>query len=82
MTSRKVTKCLLGNILEEVDMSQIELSRRTGIHKSQISSYVNTRYGKTMELAHARKICKVLGIDNPYDLYEWSDNVTSRRTDD
>ena len=72
MTYPKVTKCLLGKYLDYHEMSQAELARRTGINKSQISAYINMRYNKTMELAHARAICEVLGIDDPYKLYEWS----------
>ncbi|MFK4304299.1 transcriptional regulator with XRE-family HTH domain [Paenibacillus sp. RC254] len=77
-----VIKCLLGNLLDDVEMTQAELSRRTGIHKSQISAYINMRYNKSMEIAHARRIAEALGVENPYDLYEWNNGQPSGRTDD
>lgn len=77
-----VTKCLLGDILEDKDIKQIDLARKTGIDKSQISQYVNMRYDSPMNLAHARTIATVLGLASPYDLYEWIDVPPSRRTSD
>ncbi|KAF6658914.1 helix-turn-helix domain-containing protein [Paenibacillus polymyxa] len=76
------TKCLLGHLLKNSGLTQAELSRRTGIHKSQISAYVNMRYGKTMEIAHARSISMVLELPTPYCLYEWTEEHPSGRTDD
>lgn len=75
-----VTKCLLGEILEDLDIKQIELAKKTGIDKSQISQYVNMRYEKPMNLAHARTIATALGLASPYDLYEWKEVPPSRRT--
>lgn len=76
------TKCLLGHLLKNSGISQAELSRRTGIHKSQISAYVNMRYGKTMEIAHARTISAALDLATPYSLYEWTETQPSGRTSD
>jgi transcriptional regulator with XRE-family HTH domain len=77
-----VTKCLLGKHLDNAGLKQIDLARRTGIHKSQISQYVNMRYGKPMDIAHARTIADALGLESPYDLYEWDITPPSRRTND
>ncbi|KJK28469.1 helix-turn-helix domain-containing protein [Paenibacillus polymyxa] len=76
------TKCLLGHLLKSAGLNQAELSRRTGIHKSQISAYINMRYGKTMEVAHARTISEILDLPTPYSLYEWTEKQPSGRTDD
>ncbi|MGG1641821.1 helix-turn-helix domain-containing protein [Paenibacillus sp. NRS-1782] len=78
----KATKCLLGHLLKNAGLSQAELSRKTGIHKSQISAYINMRYGKTMEIAHARTISEVLDLPTPYSLYEWTEAHPSGRTND
>lgn len=84
MAAYTVTKCLLGTLLQTgpKPMSQAELSRRTGINKSQISAYVNQRYANPMDLAHARSIASALELTSPYDLYEWYEELPSGRTSD
>jgi hypothetical protein len=67
----KVTKCLLGVLLDEARMSKAELSRITGISEGQIYDYIANRVG-VMGLANARSIAEALRLESPYDLYEWS----------
>lgn len=68
MTKMTVGKCLLESILEKSQLTQIDISRMTGITKQEINSYVRNR--RTMSLATAKTIANALNctID---DLYEW-----------
>jgi putative transcriptional regulator len=68
MKVNEVGHCLLQHLLDKKKMTQIELSRRTGISKQQISDYINNR--RIMSLKNARIISRALGciID---DLYKW-----------
>jgi putative transcriptional regulator len=69
MTKCIVGKCLLLTILNKRGMSQVDLSIKTGISKTQINEYINGT--RKMSLANAKLIAHVLRchID---DLYQWS----------
>ncbi|WP_342439287.1 helix-turn-helix transcriptional regulator [Paenibacillus sp. FSL L8-0436] len=69
-----VGECRLRVLLKERKLSQAELGRRTGIHRSQIGHWINDRKRVgVMGLDKARMIAEVLGLDSPYDLYEWDE---------
>ena len=63
-----VGRCLLALILYKSDMTQAELSSRTGISRSQINAYIKNK--QVMSLPVAKTISAALhcGID---DLYDW-----------
>lgn len=64
----KVGKCLLGDRLKQVDLTQSQLAERTNIPKSQISEYVNNKH--VMSLESARIIAFVLNC-HIEELYQW-----------
>jgi transcriptional regulator with XRE-family HTH domain len=63
-------RCLLQPLLDSADMSQSELSRRTGIPREMIVKYIHKR--APIPLDKARLISRTIKctID---DLYEWND---------
>lgn len=63
-----VGRCLLSDILEEIDMTQSELADRLGVTKQQINTYVTNR--RTMDLVTAKNISIIVDRDIS-DLYEW-----------
>ncbi|ETT64900.1 hypothetical protein BSK66_07770 [Paenibacillus odorifer] len=77
-----VGECRLRALLKERKLSQAELSRRTGYSRSQIGHWINDRKRVgVMGLDKARTIAEVLGLDSPYDLYEWEE-APVKATDD
>lgn len=67
-----VGECRLRTLLQERNLSQAELARRTGYSRSQIGHWINDRKRVgVMGLDKARTIAGVLGLDSPYDLYYW-----------
>lgn len=67
-----VGECRLRALLEEREMSQAELSRRTGYDRKQIGKWINNRKKVgVMGMDKARTISQALGLDSPYELYEW-----------
>ncbi|OMC96246.1 helix-turn-helix transcriptional regulator [Paenibacillus sp. FSL R5-0636] len=77
-----VGECRLRALLKERKLSQVELSRRTGYSRSQIGHWINDRKRVgVMGLDKARTIAEVLGLDSPYDLYEWEE-APVKATDD
>lgn len=69
MSSEIYGRCLLKHLLHKKKLTPTELSEKTGISRTQISSYMaNTR---TMSLKNARLIAVTLDIHID-DLYSWS----------
>lgn len=69
-----VGECRLRTLLSERKLSQAELARRTGYNRKQIGKWINNRDTVgVMGIDKARTIAKVLGLDSPYDLYEWDE---------
>jgi transcriptional regulator with XRE-family HTH domain len=61
-------KCLLGKILEQRGLRQVDLCDKLGFKPSQVSDFVNDR--RIMSLANAMTIAKYLRVD-VMDLYRW-----------
>jgi transcriptional regulator with XRE-family HTH domain len=68
MRQKEIGQCLLQYLLDKRQMTQADLSRKTGISTQQISDYINNR--RVMSLKNARIISRAIGciID---DLYDW-----------
>lgn len=62
-------KCLLKRHLRKIKMTQVELSRRTGISEQMINHYANDR--KHMNLETAKTIAAVVGVSIE-ELYEFT----------
>jgi len=60
--------CLLQDYLDKHNMSQSELSRRSGVSQRSISDYVRNK--KQMSVDAAKAISKVFGVTIE-DLYRW-----------
>ncbi len=65
----KVGRCLLREILYDLDMTQLELAELLGVTEQQINKYVNDRQRMSIEVA--RNISYVCNCQME-DLYEWS----------
>ena len=61
-------RCLLGSILQNKRMSQVELATLTSITPTEISYYINNQ--RRMSLRTAKTISTVLNVAIE-DLYEW-----------
>lgn len=61
-------RCLLQSLLDQANISQSELSRRSGISQRMISYYALDQ--KLMNYTAARKIADALNCKME-DLYEW-----------
>ncbi|PKR83501.1 helix-turn-helix domain-containing protein [Heyndrickxia camelliae] len=66
--SQSIGKCLLPMLLKKRKWTQVDLEAVTGIHRNQLSEYINNK--RTMSLKNARIIANALRchID---DLYDW-----------
>ncbi|MEC0167911.1 helix-turn-helix transcriptional regulator [Paenibacillus graminis] len=74
-----VGECRLRALLKDRKLSQAELGRRTGISRSQIGHWINDRKRVgVMGLDKARTIAEVLGLDSPYEIYEWDEIVPDK----
>ena len=60
-------RCQVNRLLKEIDMTQAELARRTGINKRAISYFCNDE--RPMYYYQARLIAKVIGCKLD-DIYE------------
>ncbi|MGC4375755.1 helix-turn-helix transcriptional regulator [Fictibacillus sp. Mic-4] len=66
----KVGRSRLRDLLREKRMTQVELARRTGRSKSQISDLVNQKNAEAMSLRVAKDISHALDC-HIEDLFEW-----------
>ncbi len=65
----KVGRCLLREILHDMDMTQSELAARLNVTEQQINKYVNDRQRMSIEVAkNISHICNC----QIEELYEWS----------
>jgi len=65
----KVGRCLLREILHDMDITQSELAGRLNVTEQQINKYVNDRQRMSLEVAkNISYICNC----RIEDLYEWS----------
>lgn len=64
----RVGRCLLHVRLNERNMTQTELARRTGISREMITQYANNH--KTMSLINSKLIASSLNCQIE-DLYTW-----------
>ena len=64
-------RCLLGSILQEKRMSQVELAALTSITPIEISYYIHNQ--RRMSLKTAKTISDALNVTIE-DLYEWISN--------
>jgi transcriptional regulator with XRE-family HTH domain len=64
----KVGRCLLGDRLKAIDMTQLELADHLGIKAQQINKYVLNK--QKMSYQVAKNISAILNC-HMEDLYEW-----------
>ena len=64
----------LRQALEEANMKQIELSRRTGIDRSNINRYLSGKYEPKQDAIH--KMAKVLNVS---EMWLWGCDVPKER---
>ncbi|MCM3619205.1 helix-turn-helix transcriptional regulator [Sutcliffiella horikoshii] len=64
----EVGRCLIPNLLENIDKDQTWLAGITGISRNQLSDYCNNRYITSMKNAKSIATALKCSID---DLYEW-----------
>ncbi len=69
-------RSLLKLRLKEVGMKQIELARKLGMERQQISDYANTRHIMSLEIAKSSAEIIGCSID---DLYDWDEVPPSER---
>jgi DNA-binding Xre family transcriptional regulator len=62
------TRCRLGDILDQKRMTNRDLAFLTGINESNISAYIHS--GRGMTLNTAKTIASALGVTID-DLFEW-----------
>lgn len=60
----------LKEIMKERNITQLELSKLTGIRQAAISDMANNRRD-TINKDHFKAICKVLEIESFDDILEW-----------
>jgi transcriptional regulator with XRE-family HTH domain len=65
----RIGRCLLPDILYELDMSQAELARRLDVSRQQVGKWA--RGEQLMSMESAKNVASILKLKHADELYEW-----------
>lgn len=66
----KVSRCLLHDHLDHLNMTQQELANKLGVTKQQVHKYVSNRQKMSLEVAYNISIILGCSIEELYEWYE------------